>query len=94
MSGVREVVRLQDLQNYIFACFYRCVTWSLTLSEERRLRVFENRPKRDDVRGEWRKRHNKELNHLYVSPNTVRVIKWRKMRWAGNLVCMCARRVA
>ena len=57
-------------------------TWSLTLREERRLRVFENRvlrrvfgPKRDEVTGEWRKLHNKELNDLYCSPNIVRVIQ-------------------
>jgi hypothetical protein len=56
--------------------------FSLTLREERRLRVFENRvlrrifgPKRDEVTGEWRKLHNEELNDLYSSPNTVRVIK-------------------
>ena len=61
---------------------YGCETWSLTLREERRLRVFENRVlrrifglNRDEVTGEWRKLHNKELNNLYSSPNIVRVIK-------------------
>ena len=60
---------------------YGCKTWPLTLREERRLRVFENRvlrrifgPKKDEVTGEWRKLHN-ELNDLYCSPNIVRVIK-------------------
>jgi len=60
---------------------YGCETWSLTLREERRLRVFENRvfrrifgPKRDEVTGEWRKLRNEELNDLYSSPNIVRVI--------------------
>ena len=66
---------------------YGCETWLLTLGEERRLRVFENRvlrrifwPKRDEVAGEWRKLHNEELNDLYCSPNFVRVIKSRRMR--------------
>jgi len=69
---------------------YGCKTWSLTLKEERRLRVFENRmlmrifgPKRDAVTGEWRKLHNEELNGLYSSPNIVRAIKSRRMRWVG-----------
>jgi hypothetical protein len=71
---------------------YWCETWSLTLKEERRLRVFENRvlrkifgPKRDEVTGEWRKLHNEELNDLYSSPTIVRVIKSRIMRWAGHV---------
>jgi len=66
---------------------YGCVTWSLTLREERRLRVFENRvlrrvfgPKRDEITGKWRKLHNEELNDMYCSPNIVRVIKSGKLR--------------
>jgi len=74
---------------------YECEPWLLTLREERRLRVFENRMfrrifglKRDDVTGEWGKLHNKELNYLYFSPNIVRVIKSRRMRWAGHVARM------
>jgi hypothetical protein len=65
------------------------------LEEERRLRVFENcvlrrifGPKRDEVTGEWRKLHNEELNGLYSIPNIVRVIKSRRMRWAGHVARM------
>jgi hypothetical protein len=70
-----------------------CETWSLTLKEERRLRVFENRvlrrifgPKRDAVLGEWKQLHNEELNGLYSLPSIVRVIKSRRLRWAGHVV--------
>jgi len=69
-----------------------CQIFSLTLREERRLRMFENRvlrrifgPKREDVTGEWRNLHNEELNDLYYSPNIFRVIKSRIMRWAGHV---------
>jgi len=71
---------------------YGFETWSLTLREERKLRVFENMvlrrifgPRRDEVTGEWRRLHNKELNDLYSSPNIVQVIKSRRMRWAGHV---------
>jgi hypothetical protein len=74
---------------------YGCETWSLTLREEHRLRVFENRllrsifgPKRDGVTGEWRRLHNEELNDLYSSPNIIRVIKSRRMRWTGHVLRM------
>ena len=74
---------------------YGCATWSLTLRDARRLRVFENRvlrrvfgPKRDEVTGEWRKLHNEELSDLYSLPNIVRVVKSRRMRWAGHVASM------
>ena len=70
---------------------YWCEAWLLTLHGERKLRVFENMvlrifgPRRDEVTGEWRRLHNEELNDLYSSPNIVRVIKWRRMGWAGHV---------
>jgi hypothetical protein len=74
---------------------YGCETWSLTLREERRLRFFENRvlkrvsgPKRDEVTWEWRKLRNEELNDLYSLTNNVRVVKSRRMRWAGHVARM------
>ena len=73
-TGIRNVV-------------YGCETWSLTLREERRLRVFENRvlrrmygPKRDDVTGEWRKLRNEEFTDMYSLPNVIQVIKLGRMR--------------
>jgi hypothetical protein len=73
---------------------YGCETWSLTLGEEHRLRVFENSvlrkifgPKREED-GSWRKLHNDEFHDPYSSPNIVRVIKSRRMRWAGHVACM------
>ena len=78
---------------------YGCEMWSLVLREECRLRVFGNSmlrrifgPKRDEVRGEWRKPHNEQLNDLYYSPNIIWVMKLRRMRWAGYVVCMGERR--
>jgi len=65
------------------------------LREERRLRVFDNRvlrrvfgPKKNEVTGEWRKLHNEELRDLYSLPNIVRVVKSRRMRWAGHVARM------
>jgi hypothetical protein len=74
---------------------YRCETWSLTLREEHRLRVCENRvlrgifgPKRDEVIGGWRKLHDEELHNLYCSLRIIRMIKSRRMRRAGYVARM------
>ena len=72
----------------------------MTLREGRKLRMFANMvlrrifgPRRDEVRGEWRRLHNEKLNDLYCSPNIVRVIKSRRMRWAGHVARMGRRGV-
>jgi hypothetical protein len=77
----------------LLAILYGSETWSLALREEHRLRVFENSvlrgifgPKRDEVTGEWRKLHYEELRDLYSSPSIIRMIKSRRMRWAGHIV--------
>ena len=69
---------------------YGCETWSLALREERKLRVVENMVLRRifGPRREWRRLHNEELNDLYSSLNIVRVIKSRRMRWAGHVARM------
>ena len=75
---------------------YGCETWSLTLREECSLRVFENRifGRKRDENWEWRRLHNEELHSLYRSPNIVRVIKSRRLRWAGHVARMEAGRNA
>jgi hypothetical protein len=77
----------------VVLCWYE--TWSLTLREEHRLRVFEIRvlkrifgPKRDEVTGEWRKLHNEEFRDLNSSPSIIRMIKSRRMRWTGHVARM------
>jgi hypothetical protein len=86
-------VKMRIYKTIILALvLYWCETWSLTLREEHRLRVFENRvlrriygPRRDEVTGGWRKLHNQELRDLYSSPSIIRIIKSRWMRWAGHV---------
>ncbi|KAJ4435343.1 hypothetical protein ANN_17955 [Periplaneta americana] len=74
---------------------YGCETWTVTLREEHRLRVFENKvlrkifgAKRDEVTGEWRKLHDTELHALYSSADIIRNIKSRRLRWAGHVARM------
>jgi hypothetical protein len=75
-------LKVKIYRTIILPVLYGCETWSLTLREELRLGMFENRvlrkifgPKRDEVRGEWRKMHNGELHNLYSSPDIIRRIK-------------------
>jgi hypothetical protein len=78
---------------------YGCEIWSLTVREEHKLRVFENRvlrrifgSKRDGVTGGWRKLYNEELHNLYSSPIIIRIINARRMRWAGHMARMGVKR--
>jgi hypothetical protein len=80
---------------------YGCETWSLKLREEHRLRLFDNRvlsrifgPKRDEVTGEWTKLHCEELLNLYSTPDIIRQVKSRRMRWAGHVARMGEERKA
>jgi hypothetical protein len=81
-------------------CYYHVFNFlALTVREEHKLRAFENRvlkrifePKRDRVRGGWRKLHNEELHNLYSSPSIIRIIKSRRIRWAGHVARMGEKR--
>jgi hypothetical protein len=88
----------ENIQDYNFGCDF---VWVRNLREEHRLRVFENKvlrrifgPKRDEVTGGWSKLHNEELRDLYSSPSIIRIIKSRKMRWAGHVARMGEKRNA
>ena len=95
-SLLSKKLKIKVRRTVIFpVVLYGCETWSLTLSEERRLRVFENSvlrrvfgPKTNEVTGEWRKLHNEELSDLSTLPNIVLVVKSRRMRWAGHVARM------
>jgi hypothetical protein len=78
---------------------YECETWSLTIKEEYKPRVFENRvlrrifgPKRDGVTTDWRKLHNEELHNLSSSPSIIRIMKSKRMRWTGHVARMGEKR--
>jgi hypothetical protein len=92
-SSAVEKLKIRIYESIIASVvLFGCETWSLTLREEHRLRVFEKRvlrrifgPKRGKVTGEWRKLHNEEHRDLYSSPSIIRIIKSRRMRWAGHV---------
>ena len=93
-SLLSKNLKIKIYRTIIFLVFflYGCETWSLILREERRPKVSENRvlrrilvPRREQVTGERRKLHNEELNDLYPSPNIIRVLKSRSMRWEGHV---------
>ena len=78
---------------------YGYESWNTTLADEHKLRVFENKglrkiygPKRDEMTGEWRRLHNEELHGLYDSPDVVRIMKSRRLRWAGYVARMGEKR--
>jgi hypothetical protein len=90
-------VKVKVYKPIILPVLYGCETWPVSLREEHRLRVFESRvlrrifgPKRDEMTGEWKKLHNEELHNLYSSPDIIRQIKSRRMRWSGHVARMGA----
>ncbi|KAJ4444288.1 hypothetical protein ANN_06080 [Periplaneta americana] len=100
VGGRQEDAENRDEWRYIVA-LHGCETWTLSLREEQRLRVFENKvlrkmfgAKRDEVPGEWRKLHNTELHALYSSTDIIRNIKSRRLRWAGHVARMVESRNA
>jgi hypothetical protein len=100
-SSLSKSVKIKTYRTIILpVVLYDCEAWLLTLREEGRVSVFETRvlrrifgPKRDEVTGEWRRLHN-ELYALYSSPNMIRMIQSRRLRWAGHVACMGKRRGA
>jgi hypothetical protein len=78
----------------LYVVLYGCETWSLTVREGHKLRVLRRifGPKRDGVTGGWRKLYNEELHNLYSSPSIIRIIKSKRMRWAGHVARMGKKR--
>ncbi|KAJ4445342.1 hypothetical protein ANN_07147 [Periplaneta americana] len=94
-SLLSKNLKVTVYKTVIISVLYGCETWTLTLREEQRLRVFENNvprkifgAKSDEVKAEWRKLHNTELHALYSSPDIIRNIKSRRSRWAGHVARM------
>jgi hypothetical protein len=85
---------------YTKLVFYGCETWYIILNKEHGMRVFENRvlrifgPKRNEAVRGWKKLCNEELHSMYSSPNVIRMIKSRRMRWAGHVTHMKEKRNA
>jgi hypothetical protein len=100
LSPAVKYVKVRIYQTIILpVVLYGCETWSLTVREEHKLRVFENRvlrgifgPKLDGVMGGWRKLYNEKLHNLYSSPSIIRIIKSRRMRWTGHVARMGEKR--
>ena len=95
LSKKFKVKTCKTIRPILPVVLYGCETWSLTLREEHRLRVFENKvfrkifgAKKAEITGEWRKLHNAELHALYFSPNIIRSLKSRRLRWAGPVAHM------
>jgi hypothetical protein len=92
-SSISKNIKIKIYRAVILpAVLHEFQTWSVTLGEEPRLRVFEKSvlrrifgPKRGEVTGEWRKLHNKERKYLHCLPNIIRVVKSRRTRWAGHV---------
>jgi hypothetical protein len=91
-SAVKNVTIKIYINIILPVVLHGCRTWSLTLREEPILGAFENRvlrrisgPKRNKMLGGWRKQHNEEHRNLYSSPNIIRIINSRRIRWAGNV---------
>jgi hypothetical protein len=97
-----KILKIRIYKTIILRVFlYGCETWSLPLREQHRLRVFENRvlrrifgPNRNEVTEEWRKLYNEKLRDLYSSPSIIRMIKPRRMTWAGDVARMGEKRNA